>query len=87
MEYPQAYVPGQNNPYYPILNEDNRDRLNLYLKEVDKLNSTVLFTGRLADYKYYDMDQAVLRALGLFEKKIVQPISSKQSKHGELISV
>jgi UDP-galactopyranose mutase len=52
MEYPQAYVPGKNDPYYPILNQNNRDRLNLYLKEIENLNGTVLFAGRLANYKY-----------------------------------
>jgi UDP-galactopyranose mutase len=67
-EYPQAYVPGQNDPYYPIPREENRDRLNLYLKEAEKLKGTVLFAGRLGDYKYYNMDQAVIRALGIFEK-------------------
>ena len=46
----------------------NCDRLNLYLKEAEKLNGTVLFAGRLGDYKYYNMDQAVIRALGIFEK-------------------
>ena len=78
MEYPQTYVPGENDPYYPILNEANRDRLSLYLKEVNKLNGTVLFAGRLADYKYYNMDQAVIRALGLFEKEIVSTQSKSQ---------
>ena len=67
-EFPQAYVPGKNDPYYPIPREENRDRLNLYLKEAEKLNGTVLFAGRLGDYKYYNMDQAVIRALGIFEK-------------------
>lgn len=87
MEYPQAHVPGQNDPYYPILNEENRDRLNLYLKEVDKLNGTVLFAGRLADYKYYDMDHAVLRALGVFEKDIAQPTQSEHSDRRKLVYV
>ena len=71
MEYPQAYVPGKNDPYYPILHEENRQRYDLYLKEVEKLNGTVIFAGRLAEYKYYDMDQAALRALSLFEKEVV----------------
>lgn len=87
MEYPQAYVPGKNDPYYPILNEENRRCLGLYLKEVEKLNGSVLFAGRLGDYKYYDMDQAVVRALGLFEKEIAQSTQSEQSERGELISV
>lgn len=72
MEYPQAYVPGKNDPYYPIPREENRDRYELYLKESQKLNGSVIFAGRLAEYKYYDMDQAALRALGLFEKEISQ---------------
>ena len=72
MEYPQAYVPGKNDPYYPIPREENRDRYNLYLKECEKLNGAVIFAGRLAEYKYYDMDQAALRALSLFEKEVVQ---------------
>ncbi|MEO1670748.1 MAG: UDP-galactopyranose mutase, partial [Cyanobacteria bacterium J06631_2] len=79
-EYPQAYVAGKNDPYYPILNEVNRECLNLYLKEVEKLNGTVLFAGRLGDYKYYNMDQAVVRALGLFEKEIAKPMQEHQEE-------
>ena len=71
MEYPQAYVPGENDPYYPIPREENRMKYDLYLKEVEKLNGSVIFAGRLAEYKYYDMDQATLRALSLFEKEVV----------------
>ncbi|MEA5620671.1 UDP-galactopyranose mutase [Cronbergia sp. UHCC 0137] len=71
MEFPEAYVPGKNDPYYPILNEANRNRLSLYTSEVEKLKKSVCFVGRLADYKYYDMDQAVLRALHVFEKSVV----------------
>ncbi len=70
MEYPQAYVPGKNDPYYPIPREENRDRYDLYLKEAQKLKGSVIFVGRLAEYKYYDMDQTALRALGLFEKEV-----------------
>lgn len=76
MEYPQAYIPGKNDPYYPIPREENKKRYDLYLKDVKKLKGSVLFAGRLADYKYYNMDQATLRALGLFEKEVVK--SGKQ---------
>jgi UDP-galactopyranose mutase len=69
-EYPQAYVPGLNDPYYPVPREENRARYELYLKEANKLNGSVIFAGRLAEYKYYDMDQAALRALSLFEKEV-----------------
>ena len=34
--------------------------------------SFILFAGHLADYKYYNMDQAVTRALGIFEKEIAR---------------
>lgn len=73
-EYPQAYVPGINDPYYPVPREENRARYELYLKEASKLNGSVIFAGRLAEYKYYDMDQAALRALSLFEKEVQDKI-------------
>ena len=71
-EYPQRYIRGSNEPYYPIPMEQNRQRYNLYLKDAARLNGTVLFAGRLADYKYYNMDQAVARALRLFETAVVE---------------
>jgi UDP-galactopyranose mutase len=40
------------------------------LSEAESLSKKVLFAGRLADYKYYNMDQAVARALGVFEKQV-----------------
>jgi len=66
-EYPAA----EGDPYYPIPREENREQYNLYLKEAEKLNGSVLLAGRLADYKYYNMDQAVARALKLFEESVV----------------
>ncbi|HVW85191.1 MAG TPA: UDP-galactopyranose mutase [Bryobacteraceae bacterium] len=70
VEYPQKHVPGKTEPYYPIPREENRLQYNRYLKEVEKLNGTVLLAGRLADYKYYNMDQAVAHALKVFEDSI-----------------
>jgi UDP-galactopyranose mutase len=40
------------------------------LSEAESLDQRVVFAGRLADYKYYNMDQAVARALGVFEKQV-----------------
>jgi UDP-galactopyranose mutase len=70
IEYPLAYRRGQNLPYYPVPREENRKRYNLYLSEAEGLDNRVIFAGRLADYKYYNMDQAVARALGVFEKQV-----------------
>ncbi|MDY6970917.1 MAG: UDP-galactopyranose mutase [Thermodesulfobacteriota bacterium] len=67
VEYPEAYEPGRNEPYYPIPRKVNDEQYELYKNEMGKLNKSVLFVGRLADYKYYNMDQAVVRALSAFE--------------------
>ncbi|WP_040294870.1 UDP-galactopyranose mutase [Beggiatoa alba] len=69
-EYPQAYIRGENIPYYPIPKDEYRQLYKKYEEEAQKLNGKVLFAGRLADYQYYNMDQAVARALSLFEKNI-----------------
>ena len=66
-EYPEAYEPGRNEPYYPVPREENEVRYRLYLKEAEGLKG-VFFAGRLGDYRYYNMDQAVARALKLFEE-------------------
>ena len=63
-EYPEAFVLGKNERYYPIINEENKRLYEKYLEEAKK-NEKVTFLGRLGDYKYYDMDQAVARALNL----------------------
>ncbi len=66
-EFPQSYEATKNEPYYPIPRAENRELYNQYQQEVQKLKG-VHFAGRLADYKYYNMDQAVGRALSLFEE-------------------
>lgn len=52
---------------WPLLNEENRNVLSLYLQEIDKMKKeNIYFVGRLAEYKYYDMDDAVKRSLEVF---------------------
>ncbi len=70
-EYPKAYKEGLNDPYYPIPHEDNHKVFQKYKEEADKLKN-VYFVGRLADYKYYNMDQIVGVALLQFEKNIAK---------------
>lgn len=70
-EYPAPYVRGEDNiPYYPIPREEYRALYRQYQMESEKLKGKVWFAGRLGDYQYYNMDQAVARALMLFEKEI-----------------
>ncbi|MBN8943290.1 MAG: UDP-galactopyranose mutase [Rhizobiales bacterium] len=69
-EYPEAYVPGRNEPYYPIPTGDTAAALVPYQAMAHQLKGKVWFAGRLGDYAYYNMDQACGRALALFEKQL-----------------
>jgi UDP-galactopyranose mutase len=64
-EYPQAHVRGVNTPYYPIFTDECREK---YLRYVERSKDVenLLLVGRLAEYKYYDMDDMVGRALEVF---------------------
>ena len=64
-EYPAAWHPGEE-AYYPVNNDQNQK---LYAKyaELAKKEGNVIFGGRLAEYKYYDMDKVIERALKLVE--------------------
>jgi len=68
-EYPIPYdkhAPKGNEPYYPILTEENIKKHRYYVKQMKVFNNFYP-CGRLADYKYYNMDQAVLRGFEVFE--------------------
>jgi UDP-galactopyranose mutase len=71
-EFPEQYEKGKNDPYYPIPKDENHEKYGLYLKEAEKLGDTVHFVGRLADYKYYNMDQITGVTLQRFEKFIAK---------------
>jgi len=65
-EYPQKYIKNKNTPYYPIFTNENQEKYNRYLELAKKFTDIILL-GRLAEYKYYDMDDIVKRALDIFE--------------------
>lgn len=69
-EYPQDFDrldPEKNVPYYPVFTDDNRLSHQRYLQLCAQFpNLHVL--GRLADYKYYNMDDAIANALAMFER-------------------
>lgn len=54
------------DPYYPIPRPENSALYNKYLELARDAN--VLFVGRLATYKYYNMDQVVAQALSTFKR-------------------
>jgi UDP-galactopyranose mutase len=66
-EISQEYVPGQNEAYYPIKNDENIQIVRQYKKENEKWEN-VIFAGRLAEYQYYDMDAVVAKALKIFRE-------------------
>lgn len=77
IEYPQRHEPAATEPYYPIPRLENQELHKRYLAEARKLRGSVLFAGRLGDYKYYNMDQAVAHALKLFDDEIApKPVDS-----------
>jgi len=61
-EFPRS----SGEPLYPIPDEKNKKLYQLYESEAKKLGNTY-FIGRLAEYKYLNMDQVVEKALNLFE--------------------
>jgi len=62
-EYPKA----EGDPYYPIPRAENNEIYQRYRALVESTNG-VHFVGRLATYKYYNMDQVVAQALTLYSK-------------------
>ena len=65
-EYSEDFELGKNERYYPIASDDNYELYHKYLYEAEKYPN-VYFLGRLGDYKYYNMDGAIARAIELYE--------------------
>lgn len=65
-EYPEDFGPGKE-PYYPIPAPDTKSVYDQYVALTEK-EQNVSFVGRLATYRYYNMDQVVGMALTEFEK-------------------
>jgi len=59
-------------PYYPVPNTRNLDLYEKYRKlaEEEETKKNVYFVGRLANYKYFNMDQAIENALRFFKEKL-----------------
>ena len=66
-EYPADWAEDME-PYYPINDEKNQNLYQKYKELADK-EDRVLFGGRLAEYKYYDMDKVIESAFKLVKKE------------------
>jgi UDP-galactopyranose mutase len=62
-EYPSA----EGDPYYPIPRPENQELFKRY-EELADSTEDVTFVGRLATYRYYNMDQIVGQALATFRR-------------------
>ncbi|WP_298111455.1 UDP-galactopyranose mutase [uncultured Bacteroides sp.] len=65
-EYSKEWRPG-DEPYYPV-NDDRNSALYAKYKELAGKQSKVIFGGRLAEYRYYDMHQVIESAFELYDK-------------------
>ena len=66
-EYPATWSRG-DEPYYPINNNENNELYAKYKELADK-EDKVIFGGRLAQYKYYDMHHVIEQALNCVKEE------------------
>lgn len=67
VEYSLEYERGKNEPYYPVITENSKKRYAKYQSLADDVEG-LYYCGRLADFKYYNMDQALARAMDIADK-------------------
>jgi UDP-galactopyranose mutase len=78
-EYPKA----EGDPYYPVPRPENAELYKKYQQLAATMTNTY-FVGRLATYKYYNMDQVVAQALTMF-RKIMQVQEAEKYVNGHTI--
>lgn len=67
-EYPEVYT-RESEPYYPILDSENRGRYERY-REAAKRLPDVIFGGRLGTYQYLDMHQVIAQAMAAASREL-----------------
>ena len=67
-EYPAEWKQG-DEPYYPVNNDKNAEIFKKY-QELAQKEENVIFGGRLADYRYYDMHHVFERALEVVKEEL-----------------
>ena len=65
-EYPSDYKEGME-AYY-VVNDEKNNKMAEEYRKLSKKEEKVVFGGRLAEYKYYDMDDVIKAAFDCFEK-------------------
>lgn len=81
-EYPKA----EGDPYYPVPRPENAELYKKYQVLAAELKN-VYFVGRLATYKYYNMDQVVAQSLTLFKKIATHVQNEPPHINGQKVSI
>jgi len=81
-EFPRA----EGDPYYPVPRSENAELYKKY-KALADATPGVHFVGRLATYKYYNMDQVVAQALMVYKKIVESGDDKSQTANRELVRV
>lgn len=68
-EYPTEYKAKETEPMYPVNDTENNAKYLKYKELADQENN-IIFGGRLAEYKYYDMHQVIAVALEAVRKEL-----------------
>ncbi len=66
-EYSTEYRPGME-PYYPVNNERNNELADRY-RALAEAENDVVFGGRLAEYKYYDMAPVIRQVMDIWKNR------------------
>lgn len=69
----------KGEPYYPVLNEKNKSLYKIYQELAEKEGENVHFLGRLASYKYFNMDQAIKNSLDYYKEHFEEQIFEEQN--------
>jgi UDP-galactopyranose mutase len=70
-EYPGAFDPAgavYNEPYYPIIEMENQNLYKKYRALLKRFDS-IFFVGRLAEYRYYNMESVISAAFKLLSEE------------------
>ena len=66
--YVKETTTDKGEPYYPVLNDKNKELYEKYQKMAEEEGENIHFLGRLASYKYFNMDQAIKNSLDYYEE-------------------
>ena len=67
-EYPIAYKnDGKMSPFYPVITKENREKYARY-KGIAAGFNNIFLCGRLAEFRYYNMDDCIIHAFEVFKE-------------------